>query len=90
MPVPPTAARPVALGVLLPLLGELLLLLPPQAASAIAMTSAMATTPAPLRLRDPRTCLTWFPQMAYRAGTRPAERVNGECDRRHSDRTGAT
>ena len=55
---------------LLPLLLLLdLLLLPPQAASIMAVTRAMATRPAPLRLRDPRTCLTYSPQELW-AGNR--------------------
>jgi hypothetical protein len=48
-------------GVLLP--GLLL----PQAAISMAMTSAMATAPPTLRLRDPRTDLT-FPPNGYEAG----------------------
>src|ERR1700712_1572206 len=63
-PLPPTASRPVApLGVLPPL-GVVLSpppLLLPQAESAIAVTSARATTPAPFRLRDPKTFLTCSP-----------------------------
>jgi hypothetical protein len=57
------------LGVVVTLPLELgLPLLPPHAAISMAMTSAMATAPPTLRLRDPRTDLT-FPPNGYEAGS---------------------
>jgi hypothetical protein len=53
-----------------PFAGDLLLL-PPHAAISIAMTSATATAPPTLRLRDPRTDLT-FPPNGYEPAQSPA------------------
>src|SRR4029078_6207235 len=71
-------AAPLVAGVLpSPPLLEL-----PQLASIITMTSATATAPPALRLRDPRTDPT-FPPNGYKAGTLTGS-SHDECDRRHS------
>ena len=70
---------PVELGV-----AEPLLLLLPQAASTIAMTSTIATAPAALRLRDLRTFLTCSPKEVSWAGIRSGRARDAECDGRHS------
>src|SRR5436853_885601 len=70
--LPPSVGLPSFCGTLGPTVvappeGDLALL-PPHAAISMAMMSAMATAPPTLRLRDPRTDLT-FPPNGYEAGS---------------------